>query len=469
MLDAFKLYNTYSRKEEEIHPLKAGEISIYTCGPTVYNYQHIGNYRTYVFEDTLVKALRQYGYKVDRAMNLTDVGHLTSDEDDGDDKLEVGARREGITAWEVAQKYTDDFLKDCQLLNIEIPVRLIRATDAIADQIAFIEEIEKKGYTYITNDGVYFDSTKIADYGFLARLDLEGLRAGARVDVREGKRNITDFALWKFSAEPGKRAMEWESPWGLGFPGWHLECSSIIYREFGEQIDIHCGGIDHIPVHHINEIAQSWAMTGKLLANHWAHGGFLQVDGGKMSKSIGNVYLLSDFIKRGYDLRALRLFYYSASYRAALNFTWETLDSADKRLYRWLLQLAEIRAVADQEESQDLSADYQGYIQRYQHSVYYDDLNLPAVLAIIEEVLASNLKASEKIAFIKVVDEVLSLDLLKEAPALEIPEAVKALLDQREMEREVGNWAASDDLRNKILDLGYVVQDTKEGQKVVLK
>ncbi len=313
--------------------IPAGEVGLYTCGPTVYDYQHIGNYRTFLFEDVLKRVLEWNGYRVRHVMNVTDVGHLTSDADTGEDKMETGARRTGKSAWEIAKLYTDDFLADMKRLNLEDPTVLCRATDHIREQIDFIADIEKKGFTYRTSDGIYFDTAKQPGYGHLARLDVKGLEAGKRVDLGE-KRSATDFALWKFSPAGEKRQMEWDSPWGKGFPGWHIECSAMAQKYLGDYFDIHCGGEDHIPVHHTNEIAQTEARVGTRLANFWMHGYFLLSNDAKMAKSAGEFLRVQYLVDRGYDPLAYRYLCLTAHYRGQLNFTWDALDSATIALDR---------------------------------------------------------------------------------------------------------------------------------------
>ena len=328
-----RLFDTYTRSLRDFDPLHPPEVGIYCCGPTVYDYAHVGNLRTYIFEDILRRVLEFNGYRVKHVMNITDVGHLTSDADTGEDRMEKGSRRTGKLAWEIAEIYTQEFKKDLQRLNINEPHIWCRATDHILEQIDFIKCIEVKGYTYHTADGIYFDTSKLPDYGHMARLDIEGLRAGARVDMAD-KRNTTDFALWKFSPSGEKRQMEWDSPWGVGFPGWHIECSAMAAKYLGSFFDIHCGGEDHIMVHHSNEIAQMQACHGTHLANFWMHGYFLQVDESRMGKSVGNFLRLQTLIDRGYDPLAWRLFCLSAHYRSKLNFTWESLEGSETALNR---------------------------------------------------------------------------------------------------------------------------------------
>lgn len=456
MKEPFKLTNTLSRTLEELRPLNPPEVSIYTCGPTVYNHQHIGNYRTYIFEDLLVKSLRRFGFRPRRVMNITDVGHLTSDEDEGEDKLELGARREGLSAWDIAKKYEAAFLDDLTFFQIEQPETLVRATDTVQEQITFIQELEEKGYTYQTADGIYFDSSKVSDYGKLANLNVEGLQEGIRVAAGE-KRHKTDFALWKLSGEPGQRQMEWESPWGLGFPGWHIECSAIIRATLGDSIDIHCGGSDHIMVHHPNEMAQSESLTGKPLAQIWLHSEFLLIDNGKMSKSLENVYTRADLETRGYDPLVFRLFTYSAHYRSKLNFTWETLASAAPQLHR-LRQ--HFRAVEQGEWSDRLTP----YQEQF-NAALANDLNLPVAMSVVWEVLGADLTPAERRAFLEDVDTVLSLNLGKQEETI-IPEEVQRLLDERAAARGTQDWDRADALRHQIANLGFQVKDTATGQEI---
>ncbi|HSR29390.1 MAG TPA: cysteine--tRNA ligase, partial [Anaerolineae bacterium] len=328
-----RLYDTYTRSLRDFEALHPPQVGMYGCGPTVYDYAHVGNLRTYVFEDILRRVLEFNGYQVQHVMNITDVGHLTSDADTGEDRMEKGSRRTGMTAWQIAELYTDEFIKDLHRLNIHEPHIWCRATDHIPEQIDAIRCIEAAGYAYRTSDGLYFDTNKLPDYGRLARLDMDGLQAGTRVDMAE-KRYPTDFALWKFSPEGEVRQMEWDSPWGTGFPGWHIECSAMAAKYLGPFFDIHCGGEDHIMVHHPNEIAQTQACHGTRLANFWMHGYFLQIDSSRMGKSEGNFLRLEMLIDRGYDPLAWRFFCLSAHYRAKLNFAWEALDGAATALDR---------------------------------------------------------------------------------------------------------------------------------------
>jgi cysteinyl-tRNA synthetase len=472
-----RFYNTYTRQVELFQPLQPPTVRVYTCGPTVYGDQHIGNYRTFIFEDVLVKTLRLWGYDVRRVMNITDVGHLTSDADEGEDKLEVGARREGMTAWEVAQKYEAAFRQDLRELNIEEPT-LVRATDTVKEQIDLICRLEEQGYTYRTEDGIYFDSSQVSDYGALARLDVAGLQAGKRVEMREGKRRPTDFALWKFSPPGHRRDMEWDSPWGKGFPGWHIECSAIALHCLGETLDIHCGGVDHIPVHHVNEIAQSEAATGRPLARFWMHGDVLLMERGKMAKSLGNLFTVADLRSRGYDPLDYRYFCFTASYRAKLNFTWEGLTAAQTALRRLRAALrrenhAEGReaGLTIPEKLAKLIVDNQPAASLWQNFLDFiaDDLNVPAVIGKLNEYSKDPLPdLHAHITLVKAVDLILDLDLLRvETEALEgVPDQVQSLVHQREAARAKGEWASADQLRQQIGAEGYAVRDTAEGPVV---
>jgi len=456
MTEPFKLYNTLTRSTEHFQTLHPNLVKMYTCGPTVYGDPHIGNYRTFIFEDVLVRVLRRLGYQVERVMNITDVGHLVGDGDEGEDKMEVGAKRDGVTAWDVAKRYEMRFLKDMEVLNLEIPEPFVKATDTIGEQIEMIKTLEEKGYTYRTSDGIYFDTAKLPYYGELARLDIAGLQQGARVENDE-KKSKTDFAPWKFSEVPGKRHMEWESPWGIGFPGWHIECSAIIRSTLGDSIDIHCGGADHVMVHHPNEMAQSETVTGKPLSRFWCHSEFLLVDGGKMSKSLGNVYTIPDLVQKGYDPVAFKLFTYSANYRSKLNFTWEGLEVAAQSLkklrntYQATSEEQVTPAVFKAKEEFTLALT--------------EDLNVPAALAVLWRVVNGDLTKPEKRAFLSDVDQILALNLGK-TETLEVPEEVQQLLHEREVARTERNFVLSDQLREQISQLGYTVLDTPEGQKI---
>ncbi len=452
-----RLYDTYSRSLREFEPLHPPEVGLYTCGPTVYNYAHIGNLRTYIFEDVLRRVLEFNGYPVRHVMNITDVGHLTSDADTGEDKMEAGARRMGKTAWEIAEFYTAEFKRDMQRLNLQEPNIWCKATDHIREQIDFVQCIEKNGYTYRTSDGIYFDTSRLPSYGYLGRLDIEGLQAGTRIEMGE-KRHPTDFALWKFSPTDVKRQMEWDSPWGVGFPGWHIECSAMSAKYLGSFFDIHCGGEDHITVHHTNEIAQTEACYGTRLANFWMHGYFLQLDEHtRMSKSSGSFLRVQTLIDNGYDPLAYRLFCLSALYRAKLNFTWESLDGAATALERLR------RAVYEWGEPGVIDEDF---LQKFSDQVN-DDLNMPRALAVTWDLVRSDLPPSAKKATILAFDKILGLRLAEWKPSEEVvPEEIQELVEKRQQARAEKRWKDADGLREQIAAAGYEVEDTPQGSRV---
>jgi len=451
-----RLYDTYTRTLRDFTPLTAGEVGLYTCGPTVYDYAHIGNLRTYLFEDILRRVLALNGYQVKHVMNITDVGHLVSDGDDGEDKMEKGARRTGKTAWEIAAFYTAAFQADLQRLNILEPTIWCRATDYIPEQIETIQCIEANGYTYRTSDGIYFDTAKLPDYGYLARLKIEGLQAGARVEIGE-KRNLTDFALWKFSPTGQTRQMEWASPWGIGFPGWHIECSAMSAKFLGPFFDIHCGGEDHIPVHHTNEIAQTQACHGTHLANFWLHGYFLQIDDAKMAKSAGDFLRLQTLIDRGYDPLVYRFFCLSGHYRAKLNFTWESIDGAATALGR-------LRTAVH--SWGDVGPVDAGFVDQFMAQVN-DDLNMPRAVAVVWELVRSDLSPAVKKGTLLHFDQVLGLGLATWQPTeTTAPDAVLALVEARQLARKEKRWQDADRLRQEIQQAGYELEDTAQGPRV---
>jgi cysteinyl-tRNA synthetase len=450
------LYDNYARAMRAFEPLvRDGDVGLYTCGPTVYDYQHIGNFRTFLFEDLLKRTLRWNGYRVRHVMNVTDVGHLTSDADTGEDKMEKGARRTGRTAWEIAALYTDAFLADMRALNIEDPAILCRATDHIADQVAFIADLEKKGYTYRTSDGIYFDTSRQADYGYLARLDRAGLEAGKRVELGE-KRSITDFALWKFSPPGERRQMEWPSPWGVGFPGWHIECSAMAEKYLGDWFDIHCGGEDHIPVHHTNEIAQTEARSGTHLANFWMHGYFLLANDAKMAKSAGEFLRVAALVDRGYDPLAFRYLCLTGHYRTQLNFTWDALDAAQTGLDRMRRGFHALAGDASAKPDAKL-------VERFGDELN-DDLNLPRALAVAWEALRGDLPSPVKRATLASFDEVLGLGLaLWRPPEVDVPSHVDVLAKARSAARKSRDYALADRLRSELAALGWEMEDRPDG------
>lgn len=451
-----RLYDTYSRSIREFQPINPPNVGLYTCGPTVYDYAHIGNLRTYIFEDILRRVLEFNGYTVKHVMNITDVGHLVSDADTGEDKMEKGSRRTGKSAWEIADQYALAFQDDMQHLNMLEPTIWCKATDHIQEQIDFVQCIEKMGFTYHTSDGIYFDTSKQPDYGYMARLDVEGLQAGTRIDMGE-KKSPTDFALWKFSPKDKKRQMEWDSPWGVGFPGWHIECSAMSAKYLGPYFDIHCGGEDHISVHHTNEIAQTEACFGTRLANFWMHGYFLQVEEDRMSKSSGEFLRLQSLIDRGYDPLSYRYFALNANYRSKLTFTWEGLDSAQTSLERLR------NATYEMGESGNLD---KGYVDKFTEQIN-EDLNMPRALAVTWELVHSDLPSDIKKATLLKFDTVLGLNLATWQPEEEIlPEEILRLLDLRQKARENKDWAKADAIREQLTVAGYQVKDTLDGPQV---
>ena len=460
------LYNTLTRKKEIFKPIQDKEVGLYTCGPTVYNFAHIGNLRTFIFEDILKRALLYNGYRVKHIMNITDVGHLTGDRDMGEDKMEKGAQREGKTAWEIAEFYTQASKQDMAHLNILEPTLWCKATDTIPEQIELIKTLEDKGFTYNISDGIYFDTSKFEGYTKLSNQDLEALQEGARVERNPEKRNATDFALWKFSPEGVKRQMEWDSPWGVGFPGWHIECSAMSMKFLEDQLDIHCGGVDHIDVHHTNEIAQSEAATGKKFFNTWMHGAFLIISGGKkMAKSEGNFLTLdSTFIQNGIDPLVYRFATYQTHYRKPMEYSEEAVQAARNGLDHLKNQVRSLMSKG----MDDTASVNDGYKQKF-IKVLNDDLNMPRALASVQEALKSDMDDSEKLATVLDFDRVLGLDLEKVTVSKELPENIQQKIAAREKARAAKNWALSDQLRDEIQALGYVVQDAKDGMTVFKK
>lgn len=456
-----KLFNTLTRTIELFEPLHYPDVGLYTCGPTVYHYAHIGNLRTYIFEDLLRRTLQYNGYNVKHVMNITDVGHLTDDADAGEDKVESSAKKEHKTVWELAEFYTRAFQTDMAALNIHPPHIWCKATDHIPEQIAMIQQLETNGFTYTTGDGVYYDTSKFPTYGALAKLDTAGLQEGARVDMGE-KRNTTDFALWKFSPTDSKRQMEWESPWGKGFPGWHIECSAMSVKYLGEHFDIHCGGIDHIPVHHSNEIAQNEGALGHKTVSYWMHGEFLLTNDDRMGKSKGNFLTLQTLQDKGYDPLAYRYFVLGAHYRSKLNFTFEALDGA-------VAALDKLRNVLRMCEGNATELDTEA-LERFMN-VMNDDIDTPQALAVLWDVMKSDMEVGKKLATIFEMDLVLGLQLQAWHEAAvqartDIPVDVTELVEAREIARDAKEWAEADRLRKTIMDRGYIVEDTADGARI---
>lgn len=458
-----RIYNTLNRKVEEFTSIKALHVGMYACGPTVYDFQHIGHMRRYVGDDILVRALRYNGFEVKHVMNITDVGHLTSDADTGEDKMEKGAKEQKLSVWDVAKKFEKQFRESIDALNIVRPSKFIRATEAIQDQIDLVKVLEEKGFTYKTTDGIYFDTSKVKDYGKLTGQSLDELKAGARVEMGE-KKHATDFALWKFSPKDSKRQMEWDSPWGKGFPGWHIECSAMSMKELGLTFDIHTGGIDHISIHHTNEIAQSEAATGKLLANYWVHHAFLLAEGEKMSKSLKNFYTVQDVEKKGFDPMVLRYLYLQTHYRQEMNFTWEALKGAQKALDRLRNEVSGYDApkigCAEFEERFDTAVN--------------NDLNMPEALAIVWELVHSDYPSHAKAESLFKFDKILGLNLSevrgkKLEVGTEIPDEIQKMVDEREELRKQRRFHLADQMRNKIKKLGWEVHDIEDGKSKVEK
>ena len=459
-----KLYNTLSRSKEEFIPIKPGKAGMYSCGPTVYNYAHIGNMRTYVFMDVLRRTLEAYGYKVKSVMNITDVGHLTSDADEGEDKMARAAQEQKKTPWEIAQYYTDVFFKDLQALNIKRPNLTPKATEHIKEMLDFVQALAARGYGYETDDGIYFDISKFPDYGKLSGNDLEAQLAGARVEVNQQKRHPADFALWKKA--PKEHIMQWESPWGMGYPGWHIECSAMSRKYLGDTFDLHTGGVDHIPVHHENEIAQSDARLGHPAVHYWMHGEFMMVDGGKMSKSLGNTYTISDLISRGYSPLAFRYLCLNAHYRSKLNFTWEAMSGAQVSYIRLLEGAYRHKNAPSSPQAALLAQDaWEQFLE-----AAGDDLNIPKALGVAWTLIRSNIKSADIYDALLKMDGILGLNLAQYEPEQQqdepLPAEIAQLAEERQKARANKDWALSDNLREELRAKGYEAVDSKEGQRI---
>ena len=481
-----KLYNSLTKKVQEFKPIHPLQVGMYTCGPTVYQFAHIGNFRAYTTADLLVRVLQYNGYEVKFVMNITDVGHLVSDADTGEDKLEKSAKKEGKNVWEVAEFYTDAFLKDYDALNLTKPTILCKATDHIKEQIDLIKRLEEKGFTYKTSDGIYFDTSKFPTYGQLSSLDQ--IKEGARVEINDEKKNPRDFALWKFSYQDGKsrgeilkqvqddslekRQMEWKSPWGVGFPGWHIECSAMSMKYLGESFDIHTGGVDHKEIHHPNEIAQSEAATGKKFVNYWIHTAFMQVNGQKMSKSLNNTYTLYDLEKEGYDILALRYLYLQTHYRQEMNFTFEALDAAQNAYKKLVIDISRFEDPSVS-SGQVRSGIFEDFEKRF-FDALNEDLNTSKALAVLWEVVKSPYPSGPKLRTIFKMDRVLGLNLqelshqIRNAQQI-LPGHVQQMVEERQHLRKLRKFNAADQIRAKIEKLGYELEDTKKGPKVTKK
>lgn len=450
-----KLYNTLTRKIDVVEPLEDKNIRLYTCGLTVYSQPHIGNWVSYIYWDVLQRVLEAEGFRVKRVQNITDVGHLTSDEDAGEDKMLVSSMKEGKTAWEVADKYIKIADKEAyEMLGLKRPEFMPRATEYIDQQIEFVKQLEAKGYLYRAEDGMYFDTAKLNDYDKLAKLDIEGLQFGARVQST-GKKNPTDFAVWKFSPEGQKRDMEWDSPWGKGFPGWHLECSVLAKELLGDRIDIHTGGIDHIAVHHTNEIAQTEAVTGKKpFSKYWVHANHIKVNGTKISKSLDNGFTLQDILNKGYTMDAFKLMVLSKHYRTEGNFTWEIMEAAQNRLNNW-------RSMYNRRWQIDTLSDNQEDISKGILELLQEDLNTPSAIAKIDAYFdkVDTALAMPSQDTLLTIRDVIGIDLLEH----DISDEQKQLIRNREAARENKEWSNSDEMRDLLRNSGIEVNDTPNG------
>ena len=456
------LYNTLTRQKEKFKPIDENEVRIYSCGPTVYKDATIGNMRTNIMQDILRRVLRYNGYKLKHAMNITDVGHLVSDGDEGEDKMLKSAREEHKTPLEIAEHYTKLFFDDLKALNIETPEIICKATDHIPEMLKYVEKLVENGYAYETSTAIYFDISKLDKYPILSNIKLDDQKAGARVDVDTEKRNPYDFALW--IKAPENHLMKWDSPWGPSYPGWHIECSAMGQKYLGEQFDIHTGGIDLIPTHHENEIAQSKGACGKIPANYWVHGEYLLIDNGKMSKSLGNVYLIKDIIERGYDALVYKLFSYSCHYRNKLNFTWDGIDAASKSLERLKNGYQTHKNGNDEVEDKELDK-----LEKRFHEAINDDLNMPLAMGVVWEAVRYDKKSPKIAKLLLKFDTVLGLKIDEEQKQQEvkIPKEILDLVEKRKQARQEKNWEESDRLRDLIKEKGYEVKDTRDGMELI--
>ncbi|MBR3256368.1 cysteine--tRNA ligase [Candidatus Saccharibacteria bacterium] len=441
-----KIYNTANRKIEKFKPQNE-TVKIYTCGPTVYGFQHIGNYASYIYWDLLIRTLKFDGYKVKRVLNFTDVGHLTSDADSGEDKLEKGAAREGKSVYEIAKYYGDDFMRNFKALNLTEPEVIAHATDYVKDDMKAVDKMTANGFTYETSDGIYFDTGKFNQYADFAKLDLKGLQAGARVDFSSEKHLPSDFAVWKFIKPDEKHAMRWDYLGKPGYPGWHLECSTIIEKELGSPIDIHTGGIDHIPVHHTNEIAQTYAMTGQELARYWLHCNFITIDGEKISKSLGNTYTLDDLVEHGFSPMDYKMWVLSGHYQGTRNFTFESLAGAKARRLAWRNRIAECYQTKNQQPAEGDT------FEKILDAVN-DNLNSPKAFALID---ALKITLNDW----QLIDKLFGLNLIKDSPNLN--EQISGLITKRETARKEKDFILADQIRDTLASQGVTIKDTPNG------
>ena len=456
--------NTLTKKKEKFIPIDKSEVKIYSCGPTVYKDATIGNMRTNIFQDVLKRTLKYNGYKVKHVMNITDVGHLVSDGDEGEDKMIKSAKEEHKTPKEIAEYYTKLFFEDLKELNIQLPEIICKATEYIPEMIEYVKKLIENGYAYETSTAIYFNVAKLDTYGILSGINLDDQKSGGRVEVDPEKINPNDFALW--IKAPKNHLMKWESPWGEGYPGWHIECSAMSKKHLGEQFDIHTGGIDLIPTHHENEIAQSKGFDGKIPANYWLHGEYLLINGGKMSKSLGNVYLLKDIINKGYDPLVYRLFCYTCNYRNKLNFTWEGIESTSKSLER--LRNGYQSHLNGKEELNDEDIKKLQELENNFNKAINDDMNMPLAMSFVWELVRYEKKSPKIAELLQKFDTVLAIKIDKEnnEEKMEIPQEIMDLVEQRKKAREEKNWQESDRLRDIIKEKGYEVKDTKDGMKI---
>lgn len=480
-----RLHNTLTKQTDTFAPLSDDRVTLYTCGPTVYDRPHVGNWAAYIYWDILVRVLLDEGYRVERVMNITDVGHLVSDADDGEDKLEKGAKRDGKTAWEVAEYYAEDFMSGMEKLGLIPPEHIVKATDFIPQQLELVRILKEKGYTYQTTDGIYFDTAKFPAYADFAHLDLAAQKAGARVEDNPDKHQPWDFALWKFTPAELNRDMEWATPADLldlplskgqeimGFPGWHLECSAMAMSILGPTIDIHTGGIDHIPVHHTNEIAQSQAASGAPFAHYWLHNNHLKIDGGKISKSLGNGYTLQDLAERGYAPLDLRMFVLQSQFTNEGNFTFTNLDAAKNRFANWRHYAALRHQTHDRLDDDGIKQNTEQYLSVATSidtlkDALRDNLNTPLALKVVDEAFASldgrsleSIHRQGLVDLLETIDELLGLQLMANTP--DISDEHKRLIIERQRARDNKDWTRSDELREELSKAGVSVNDTPSG------
>ncbi len=452
-------YNTLTKRKEIFKPIEENKVKMYSCGPTVYKDATIGNMRTNLFQDTLRRVLRYNGYELKHVMNITDVGHLVSDADEGEDKMLKSAREENKSPIEIAEHYTKLFFEDLKNLNIEKPEIVCKATDHIKEMLEMVEKIMERGFAYETSTAIYFDVSKLDEYGILSGIKLDEQKSGARVDVDPEKKNPYDFAIW--IKAPENHLMKWDSPWGPSYPGWHIECSAMSTKYLGEEFDIHTGGIDLIPTHHENEIAQSKGACGKIPAHYWLHGEYLLIDGGKMSKSLGNVYLVKDIINRGYDPLVYRLFNFSCHYRGKLNFTWQGIESTSISLAR-LREGYQKHLRGTAEIADEIINDMENRF----HQAINDDLNMPLAMSVVWEAVKYPEKSVQIARLLEKFDTVLGIKIDEVKKEENIPQEILDLVEKRKIARAEKNWAESDRLRDLISQKGYSIKDTKDGMEI---